>query len=96
MLNCLVVVTEITFSWLSNMIKDYFRKIFTSLKGYSKENWGAPFIALFILLLIVMTIVFSLGLISLADNIAVFDFYVLIIGVVLQIICFIKYRNTKS
>jgi hypothetical protein len=78
------------------MIKNYFRKIFTLLKGYSKENWGAPFLALFILLLIVMAIVFSLGLVYLADYIAVFGFYVLIIGVVLQIICFIKYRKTKS
>ena len=54
-------------------------------KGYLKENWGSPFIVGFILLLIVAAVFLSAGFSSLADNVAVYAFYALVVGVVLQI-----------
>jgi hypothetical protein len=60
--------------------------------NYVKQNWGVPFIIGFMLLL-VGAAAFSLnsGLSSLADNVAVYAFYALILGVVLQLVCFMKY-----
>jgi amino acid transporter len=63
---------------------------------YLEENWGAPFIALFILLLMVAAIFFLMGLVSMADNMAIYAYYVLIVGVVLQLICFIKYHKRRN
>jgi amino acid transporter len=63
---------------------------------YLEENWGAPFIALFILLLIVTAVFFLMDLVLIADSVAIFAYYVLIVGVVLQLICFIKYHKRRN
>lgn len=61
------------------------------VKGYVKENWGAPFIAGFMFLLIGAAISLSVDLSSLADTIVVYAFCALVGGVVLQLFCFLKY-----
>jgi len=38
----------------------------------------------------------SIGLLWLADSIAIGAYYVLIVGIVLQLICFIKYRKNRD
>jgi hypothetical protein len=63
------------------------------VKGYVKENWGSPFIAGFMFLLIVAAFSLSVGWSSIADNNAVYAFYALVGGVILQLICFLKYSN---
>jgi hypothetical protein len=58
---------------------------------YVRENWGTPFIAGFLFLLISVAVSLSLGLFSLADTLAVYAFYALVGGVILQFIRFLKY-----
>ena len=64
-----------------------------TIKRYFKENWGAPLIVGFMLLLIVAAVSLSIGLSSLADAVAIYAYYSLAVGVVLQLVCFLKYRE---
>jgi undecaprenyl pyrophosphate phosphatase UppP len=78
------------------MAQTGFDKIAVKLKGHVKKNWGSPFIVGFILLLVSAAVSLSEGLSSLADGIAVFAYYALIVGVILQLVCFVKYREKVS
>jgi hypothetical protein len=78
------------------MTKTYHNQIIFRAKNYVNENWGSPFIIAFILLLIGDAVSLSLGLSYFADNIAVYAFYALVIGVVLQLICFLKYQRKSE
>jgi hypothetical protein len=78
------------------MTQNGFDKISVKVKGHVKKNWGSPFIVGFILLLISAAVSLSEGLSSLADGIAVYAYYALIVGVILQLVCFVKYREKVS
>jgi hypothetical protein len=78
------------------MIRVYSKRVLDFLAGYAKENWGAPLIALFIFLLIVTAASLSLGLVSLSDSITTAAYYVLIGGIILQIVCFLKNRKEQT
>jgi hypothetical protein len=69
---------------------DTFKHVFNYLKGYLKDNWGAPFIAIFILLLIVAAIYLAMDLEPLAKNVAVYAYYSLVVAVALQYACLLK------
>ena len=61
------------------------------VKGYVTENWGTPFILGFMLLLMVAAGSLSVGLDVLANEVAVYAYYALVAGVVLQLVCFVKF-----
>jgi hypothetical protein len=65
------------------------------IKKYLRENWGAPFVMAFTVLLIFSATQLSLGLTDPANNTAVYAFYVLVLGVVLQIASSVKYGEGK-
>jgi protein-S-isoprenylcysteine O-methyltransferase Ste14 len=73
------------------MTRNRTKVLLVRVKGYAKENLGAPFIVVFMLLLIVAAVSLSAGWSSLADTIAIYAFYALVVGVALQLICFMKY-----
>jgi hypothetical protein len=73
-----------------------FNKIMIKVKGYVKENRGSPFIVGFMLLLVVAVVSPSAGWASLADTLVVYAYYALVIGVVLQLACFLKYRGKSD
>lgn len=75
---------------------DRFNRIAVKIKGYVKENWGAPFIAGFIVLLLSAAVFLSVGLSYLADAVAVYAYYALVAGVLLQLVCFLKYNRKPS
>ena len=75
------------------MTQTGYSKIMVKVKGYVKENWGSPFIVGFMLLLLTAAVSLSAGLSSLADAIAVYVYYALVVGVVLQLACFLRYRK---
>ena len=79
-----------------NMITSCLKKIISSFKRYVSENWGAPFIAMFILILMMTCVSFLIGKVSLAASLAIDAYYVLIAGVALQLICFIKQRKSRE
>ncbi|OGD52702.1 hypothetical protein A3K80_04380 [Candidatus Bathyarchaeota archaeon RBG_13_38_9] len=63
---------------------------------YIRVNWGAPFVVGFMLLLLVAAVSLSIGLPSLADSVAVYAFYALVVGVALQLACFLKYNKRSA
>jgi uncharacterized membrane protein YbhN (UPF0104 family) len=64
--------------------------------NYFKENWGAPFIITFMILLIIAAIYLSLGNESYANDIAIYAYYALVIGVLLQLASYIKYTKKEE
>ncbi len=74
-----------------NMAKGHYLKIIIRVKNNVKTNWGAPFIIAFMILLIDVA-VSGVGSYW-ADTLAVFAFYALAVGVVLQLACFLKYEK---
>ena len=75
------------------MSQNGFKTIALKIKVYVKENWGSPFIVGFMLLLISAAVSLSVGLSYWANDIAVYAFYALVIGVVLQLVCFLKFSR---
>ncbi len=70
--------------------------IMSEIKVYVKENWGSPFIFVFMVLLISTASFLSAGLSSLADAVAVYAYCFLVVGVFLQLACFLKYRKRSD
>jgi len=63
---------------------------------YFKENWGAPFIIAFMILLIIAAIYLSIGNEAYANEIAIYAYYALVIGVFLQLASYIKYAKKEE
>jgi hypothetical protein len=64
-----------------------------NVKRYVRENWGAPFIVAFMVFLVVAAVSMATGLDALADDVALYAYYALIGGVVLQLVCFLKFHG---
>ena len=64
--------------------------------GYFKENWGAPFIIAFMILLIIAAGYLSAGNESFANELAIYAYYSLVVGVLLQLASFIRHSRRKS
>jgi heme/copper-type cytochrome/quinol oxidase subunit 4 len=78
------------------MIKKVAKEFPARVKIHTQENWGAPFIMGFMLLLIAAAVSLSMGLPVLADGVAVVAYYALVVGVVLQLFCFLKYNKKNG
>lgn len=66
------------------------------IKQYLKENWGALFIITFMILLIIAAIYLSIGNEAYANDIAIYAYYALVIGVLLQLASYIKYARKEE
>jgi len=66
------------------------------LKEYFRENWGAPFIIVFMVLLVVAAVFLGLGFEFLAERLAEFAYYFLVVGVVLQLVVVIKEERSED
>ena len=64
--------------------------------GYFRENWGAPFVIGFQLLLLVCAGLLIQGDSSFADEVAVYAYYLLVIGVILQLASLLRYGKSKE
>jgi len=78
---------------LWSMFRNSVRQIPVEVKRYCRGNWGAPFIVGFMLLLVVAAVSSSMDLAISADAVAVYAYYAVVIGVVLQLVCFLKYSK---
>jgi hypothetical protein len=76
--------------------KDSARKILAKMKAYFRKNWGTPFILGFMLLLMVAAASLTVGLVFLANEVAVYAYSALVAGVVLQLVCFLKYGERSG
>ena len=81
-----------------NMSKGFAKEIPVRVKGYVRENWGAPFKSGFMFLLIATAALMVTSSGSLANELAIYAYFALVVGVVLQLVCFLKYnkRNGKK
>jgi hypothetical protein len=61
-----------------------------------QENWGAPFFASFIVLLVVSGAELSYGLADVANATAQYSFFTLVLGAGLQIACYLKHSNGEE
>lgn len=66
------------------------------LRSYFRENWGAPAIICFMVLLMTAALFLAEGMEEIADAIAVCAYYFLVAGVVLQVVCHVKYNPRKE
>ena len=66
------------------------------IKRYLKENPGAPFIVGFMALLLSCAVLLSMGRTPQADKTAEYAYYLLVTGVILQFISFVKEERTKK
>jgi hypothetical protein len=66
-------------------------KVFKVNVTYLAENWGAPFIIAFMVLLLGAALYLCYGLEDAANTLAIYAYYMLVVGVVLQFICYLKY-----
>ena len=78
------------------MVKEFAKEFPARVKAYTRENWGAPFIVGFMLLLMVAAVSLSMGLAVLTNEVAVYAYYALVVGVVLQLVCFFNYGKKAS
>jgi heme/copper-type cytochrome/quinol oxidase subunit 4 len=74
------------------MIKEFAKEFPTRVKAYTRENWGVPFIIGFMLLLVLVAFSLSMGLNFFANEMVVYA-YCAFVGVVLQLVCFVKYEK---
>jgi heme/copper-type cytochrome/quinol oxidase subunit 4 len=78
------------------MISVFAKKMPDRVRGYVRENLGAPFIVGFMLLLVFAAVSLSVGLAVLANGIAIVAYYALVVGVFLQLVCFLKYNKKNG
>jgi hypothetical protein len=64
------------------------------LRKFVYQNWGSPFIVTFMLLFLGSAVLLSMGFWDIANTTATFAFYSLLPGILLQLICFLKYKNS--
>jgi hypothetical protein len=66
------------------------------VKKYFRENLGAPFVIGFQVLLLVCASLLIMGNSVLANEVAVYAYYLLVAGVVLQLFSFLRYEKGKK
>ena len=83
-------------SALWKVLRAFVNKISAGARGYVKSNWGAPFVVGFMVLLMVAAVCLLMDFAVLANEVAVYGYYALVVGVVLQLVCFLKYRKREG
>jgi hypothetical protein len=78
---------------LAFQFRNIFDTVSIKVRNSVRKNWGYPFLAVFMTLLLGAAVHFSVGLSSLADALAVYAYYALVAGVLLQFFCYIRYRK---
>jgi hypothetical protein len=66
------------------------------VKSYVRVNWGAPFILGFVVLLVIAADSLSVGLADMANEVSTYAFCALVVGVVFQLVCFLKYNRKND
>lgn len=72
------------------------RKFLPKVKMYFRENLGAPFVIGFQVLLLVAAGFLVVGNSGLANEVAVYAYYLLVVGVFLQLVSFVRSRGEGS
>ena len=78
------------------MPKDSAKTVLNKMRVYFRENWGVPSVIGFMLLLLIAAASMSISLNLLTNEVAISGYYALVVGVVLQLVCFLKYGERSS
>jgi hypothetical protein len=81
---------KIDYGVIWSMISDLVKEVPARVKRFVRENWGAPFIVGFMLLLMIVAASLSMSLATMADEVAVYAYYALVFGIILQLVCYLK------
>ena len=84
---------KISGSAVRKAVRAFVNKVPAGARVYVKKNWGAPFVVGFMMLLVVAAVCLLMGFVVLADEVAVCGYYALVVGVVLQLGCFLRGRK---
>jgi len=79
-----------------DMIRNFAKNVSVRIKIYLRQNWGAPFILGFMLLLMVAAVSLSIAVADVANEVAIYAYYALVGGVVLQLACFLRYKKKSG
>jgi len=71
-------------------------KTLARVKKYAEENWGAPFVLGFALLLVFSTAFLVMNLGYLANEVAIYAYCALVVGVFLNTAYLIKYAKRNG
>jgi hypothetical protein len=74
----------------------FVKKVSAGVRGYVRENWGAPFVVGFMALLTLAAVCLLMDFAVLANEVAVYAYFALVIGVLLQLICFLIYDKRSN
>jgi len=78
------------------MLKGFALKFLGKVKRYFRENWSAPFVLGFLVLLVVAAVFLAAGLEWWANEVANYAYFALVAGVVLQLVWFLKYGEKEG
>jgi hypothetical protein len=70
--------------------------IFAKVKTYIKQNWGAPFVIVFMFLLIIAALFLAMWYTLTAEVIGALAYFSLVVGVILQFARFLKYDRGQE
>lgn len=68
-------------------------KVPPKIKKYFKDNPGAPLVIGFQLLLVLCAVLLIQGSSAIANKVAIYAYFLLVVGVALQLIGYIKHRR---
>jgi len=68
-------------------------KVPPKIKKYFKDNPGAPLVIGFQLLLVLCAVLLIQGSSAIANKVATYAYFLLVVGVVLQFIAYVRHRN---
>lgn len=77
-------------------ISTYWKQIQEQTERSIKSNWGFPFIAGFLALLFAAAVLLVVGLVQEAEVIATCAYFAIVVGVILQLVCFGKNRSKNG
>jgi hypothetical protein len=78
------------------LVKMTIRISIDRLKRHFRENLGAPLIIFFDVMLLICTFLLVQGYLDLADQVAVYALYSLVVGVALQLVSFLRHQEKTS
>ena len=71
-------------------------KVPPKIKKYFKDNPGAPLVIGFQLLLVLCAVLLIQGSSAIANKVAIYAYFLLVFGVVLQFIAYVRHRNNAE
>jgi len=71
-------------------------KVPPKIKKYFKDNPGAPLVIGFQLLLVLCAVLLIQGSSAIANKVAIYAYFLLVVGVVLQFIAYVRHRNNAE